>query len=342
MYPTNADGRFDEVIRLTSRTIWLFRPARSGADPPTIVARSSPDVSDVSPAADGRSPLSLRDLRAECGSCFGLCCVAPAFAASADFAISKPAGQACPNLRSDFRCGIHDELRPRGFAGCTVFDCFGAGQKLSQVTFGGRDWRAAPGTARQMFSSLMIMRQLHELLWLLTESLTLAPARSLGPKLRAARTEIERLTYGRPDELAALDVGACRGEVNTLLLQVSELVRAQAGPRRPDHRGADLAGRKLRGADLRGANLRGALLIGADLRGADLRLADLIGADLRGADLSGADLTGSIFLTQSQAQAANGDAGTQLPAALTRPEHWAPIATVAAAPAKAGRRPRSR
>ena len=103
-------------------------------------------------------------LRADCGRCFGLCCVAPAFAASADFAIDKAAGQPCPNLRPDFGCGIHDELRPRGFRGCTVYDCFGAGQQVAQVTFGGRDWRGAPHTAGEMFAVFAVMRQLHELL----------------------------------------------------------------------------------------------------------------------------------------------------------------------------------
>jgi uncharacterized protein YjbI with pentapeptide repeats len=68
--------------------------------------------------------------------------------------------------------------------------------------------------------------------------------------------------------------------------------------------------------------LRGAYLIGADLRGADLRVADLIGADFRNADIRGADLTGSIFLTQSQLDAAKGDIDTMLPTALTRPRHW--------------------
>jgi uncharacterized protein YjbI with pentapeptide repeats len=68
---------------------------------------------------------------------------------------------------------------------------------------------------------------------------------------------------------------------------------------------------------LQGANLRG-----ADLKGADLRAADLIGADLRDADLSGADLTDSIFVTQSQLNAAKGDAATKLPPALSRPTHW--------------------
>ncbi|MDT7713980.1 MAG: hypothetical protein QOG46_2943, partial [Pseudonocardiales bacterium] len=54
-------------------------------------------------------------------------------------------------LQSDFRCGIHDNLRRRGFPGCTAYDCFGAGQKVAQVTVAGKDWRSAPHTAKQMF-----------------------------------------------------------------------------------------------------------------------------------------------------------------------------------------------
>lgn len=263
-----------------------------------------------------------RGLRADCENCFALCCVAPAFSASVDFAIDKHAGQACPNLGSDFRCGIHARLRPQGFRGCTVYDCFGAGQKVSQVTFGGQDWRRAPRTAKQMFAVFPIMRDLHELLWYLTEALTLRPARPLHGELGLALEEVERLTRGAPGALEHVDVAACRREVNALLLRVSELVRAEVRHRRRDHRGADLIGARLGGADLRGANLRGAYLIGADLRGADLRTADLIGADLRDADLGGADLTGSVFLIQSQLDAAKGDAETRLPPSLTRPAHW--------------------
>jgi uncharacterized protein YjbI with pentapeptide repeats len=92
--------------------------------------------------------------------------------------------------------------------------------------------------------------------------------------------------------------------------------------RQKDRKGADLIGANLKGADLRGANLRGAYLIGADLTGADLRVADLTGADLRDADLGGADLTESIFLTQSQLNAAKGNADTKLPPQFTRPTHW--------------------
>lgn len=262
------------------------------------------------------------NLLADCGSCFGLCCVALPFAASKDFAVDKKAGQPCVNLRSDSRCGIHTRLRDKGFRGCTVYECFGAGQRVSQVTFGGRDWREDPAAARRMFAVFPVMRQLHELLWYLSEALTAGPARTLHGELRAALEATERLTASDPEALLELDVAAHRAGVNELLLRTSELVRAGVRKKRKEHRGADLMGARLKGADLRGANLRGALLIAADLRGADLRTADLIGADFRDADLRGADLTGALFLTQSQLDAARGDAATVLPASLARPSHW--------------------
>jgi len=284
--------------------------------------RQDPEGSGSAPGAAPQADLA--SLRADCESCFGLCCVVPAFSASADFAISKPAGQACPNLQEDFRCGIHTRLREQGFRGCTVYDCFGAGQKVSQVIFGGQDWRRAPATAKRMFTVFPIVRDLHELLWYLTEALTLPTAAPLHAELSLALQETERLTTSSPEALIGLDVAAHRREVNALLLRTSDLVRARSGRTNADHRGADLIGAKLKGADLTGASLRGAYLIGADLRGADLRTTDLTGADLRGADIRGADLSGSLFLIQSQLDAAKGDADTGLPSSLTRPTHWLP------------------
>ncbi len=269
-------------------------------------------------AADG----GLKLLRADCANCFGLCCVALPFAASADFAATKAAGKPCQNLQADFRCGVHRDLRGLGYKGCTVYDCFGAGQQVSQVTFGGRDWRQEPDSAGRMFEVFPVMRQLNELRWYLTEALERPAARSLRGALRELLGATEALTRQSPQALAELDVAGHRQQVNTLLLRTSELVRAGAPGRPKERRGADLIGARLKGADLRGANLRGAYLIGADLRGADLRLADLIGVDFRDADLRGADLGESLFLTQFQLNAAKGDAATRLPAALTRPAHW--------------------
>ncbi|WP_405359468.1 pentapeptide repeat-containing protein [Kitasatospora sp. NBC_00085] len=279
------------------------------------------------------------NLLSDCGSCFGLCCVALPFAAGADFAVDKSAGTPCRNLRTDFGCGIHARLRDRGFQGCTVYDCFGAGQHVSQVTYGGRSWREEPADAQQMFEVFPVVRQLHELLWYLTEALAFAPARPVHAELRRALEETGRLAAGTPEEILAVDVPAHRQGVAELLLKASELVRA-AVPRRREHRGADLFGARLRGADLRGANLRGALLVAADLSGADLRLADLIGADLRDANLAGADLTEALFLTQAQLNAARGDATTRLPESLTRPGHWPATAPAGGGAAAAAARPR--
>ncbi|MFF5964847.1 pentapeptide repeat-containing protein [Streptomyces collinus] len=263
------------------------------------------------------------ELRGDCERCFGLCCVALPFAASADFAVDKAAGTPCRNLREDHRCGIHAQLRQKGFTGCTVYDCFGAGQQVSQVTFGGRDWRNGPREdARRMFEVFPVVRQLHELLWYLTEALALPAARPVRAELGKALHKTRELTAGTPEELAGLDVAAHRQEVNVLLLRTSELARAGTKGRKKDRRGADLMGARLRDADLRGASLRGAYLIAADLTGADLRGADLIGADLRDADLTDADLTGAFFLTQPQLNAARGSAGTRLPGSVARPGHW--------------------
>jgi hypothetical protein len=249
------------------------------------------------------------ELQADCTNCSGLCCVVPAFVKSSDFAIDKPAGTPCPNLQPDSRCGIHNSLRTQGFAGCAVYDCFGAGQQVSRLSLG------AAGAIRRA-DVFPVVRALHELLWYLEQALVLAPS----PELERAVVQTSHLARLDAEALVELDVGAHRDRVNPLLLRASELARA--GHPGPDHRAADLIGARLVGADLRGANLRGTRLVGADLTGADLRGADLTGADLRGARLDGADLTGAIFLTQAQLDSARGNGRTTLPATRGRPAHW--------------------
>ncbi|MEC0169524.1 pentapeptide repeat-containing protein [Paenibacillus graminis] len=268
-------------------------------------------------------------LQSNCESCFGLCCAALPFAVSSDFAIDKNAGQPCPNLRKDFRCGIHTGLRANGFRGCTVYECFGAGPKVSHITFNGRDWREAPETAAQMFEVFPVMRHLHELLCYLTEALLLPAAQPIRSQLHSALEQTERLTLLPAEALLKVDVYTHRAEINELLLRTSELAREASrrqlhnAPKRPKiYRGADLIGAKLKKADLRCVSLRGAYLIAADLSGADLRGADLIGADFRDTNLCGADLRDTLFLTQSQLNAAKGDILTQLPDRFVHPEHW--------------------
>ena len=265
-------------------------------------------------------------LRADCGDCAGLCCVALAFARSADFPIDKAAGEACENLDDDFACRIHPQLRERGFKGCTVFDCFGAGQRVTRRTGRAQAWAGRPPAVQgQTFALFGRTRQLHELLWYLDEAQSLGLDRALTDRANAAYAEIDELAGADADRLLSTDLAPVWRRVDDLLAQVSRTARDGAAgaqhPRHVDPR-ADLLGADLSDTDLRGANLRGSCLIAADLHGADLRRADLLGADLRDTDLSGADLSSALFVTQSQISAAGGDVRTRIPARLRRPLHW--------------------
>nr|WP_258067776.1 pentapeptide repeat-containing protein [Pseudoclavibacter sp. RFBI5] len=267
--------------------------------------------------------------RSDCANCVALCCSALAFSRGDDFAHEKPAGKPCRNLDENLGCGIHSALLERGYRGCTVFECHGAGQRVTQETFGGGDWREGDDLREAMFAVFPLVRQLHEVLWLLAEARRRTADRSL---LRRIDTLFDQVDA----QAASPDLASLRAAVETsrpaageLLGAVSREVRRMHVPRRRasgawsriEPRGVYL-GTDFSGSDLRAVELRGALLIAAKLRGADLRWADLLGADLRDAELHGADLRHVLHLTQPQLAAAFGDDATQLPESLTRPRHW--------------------
>lgn len=276
------------------------------------------------------SSSNINNFRVDCSKCFGFCCTALYFSASEGFPTNKEAGKPCINLQSDFRCSVHKSLREKGLKGCTAYDCFGAGQRVAQVTYGGKCWREAPESSKEMFEVFLIMRQLHEMLWYLSEALTLQPAQLIKDQLISMYNQTESLTDLSPKALISLDVDAHRTKVNSLLLQTSELVRAKfRSMQKSSSRGKTpktgrfgFMGADLRKSNLIGADLRGALLIAANLSGTDLSGADLIGADLRDTDLSGANLKDAIFLTQGQINSAKGDSKTGLPLSIVRPSHW--------------------
>ena len=254
-------------------------------------------------------------LAADCSQCFGLCCVLLPFSAASGFGADKASGDPCHHLRGDDRCEIHAELRERGWPGCATFDCFGAGQQVSQVTYGGVSWREHDDLG-EMAAVLSVVRQLHEMLFHLAE----VEQRTPDAEAARIRGELVGLTGATPVELLGLDVDELREQVGEVLRSASR--RLRSGTTARDLGRADLAGRDLRGEELAGADLRGAVLIGADLRGVRLGPADLLGADLRDTALHGTDLEQVVFLTQPQVNAGRGDGSTALPRRLTRPAHY--------------------
>ena len=257
-------------------------------------------------------------LVSDCASCAGLCCVLLPYAAVSGFGADKAGGTPCGHLTAENRCGIHDRLRQDGWTGCTVFECFGAGQQTTRVTYAGRSWRDPVTDRGEMAAVFSVLRLVHEMLWHLEEALLRSPA----PALQERYDELAALAARPPQDLLALDLDPLLEAVGDQLGEASVVVRGTAAA--TDHPRADLAGRDLRTSDLRDADLRGALLLGVDLRGADLGRADLLGADLRGADLRGADASQALFLTAPQVAAARGDGATRLPPRLAAPSWWLP------------------
>ena len=254
-------------------------------------------------------------LEPDCAKCVGLCCVALPFRESHGFAFAKDAGEPCHNLGSGYGCTIHAVLRQQGMSGCTTYECFGAGQHVTQAVYAGGSWRDQDDSGEEMFAVFAVVQRLHEMLVLLDQAVALLPELDVV----RLRESIEGHTRGRPDQILDVELGELAGPVGDVLRSVSRSVRAPEGAAWSGH---DLAGQDLRGAALADADLRGALLLAADLRGASLTRTDLLGADLRDADVSGADLSAALFLTQPQLNAARGSASTLLPAELRRPVAW--------------------
>jgi len=138
---------------------------------------------------------SPSELVADCSRCAGLCCVLLPFRAADGFGTDKPGGTPCTNLLVDNRCGIHERLDESGWAGCTAYDCQGAGQQVTTVTYAGRDWRSGEVNLAEMAAVFSVMRVLHGML------------AELG-SASATYADLVALTRTTPDELLALDLEA--------------------------------------------------------------------------------------------------------------------------------------
>src|SRR4051794_27444669 len=155
--------------------------------------------------------------------------------------------------------------------GCTTYECFGAGQHVTQVVYAGATWRGSADGGAEMFAVFAVVQRLHEMLVLLDQAAALAA----DPAVDRLRERVAGHTVGRPEELLGVDLDQLAAWVGESLRGVSRSVRDADGE---SWSGADLAGQDLRDARLADADLRGALLLAADLRGAVLARTDLLGA----------------------------------------------------------------
>lgn len=267
-------------------------------------------------SAKGLSALRAK-LAIDCAACSGLCCVALYCAKTDGFPEDKVAGLPCKNLLPDFCCAIHSQLAPRKMRGCMAYECFGAGQLVTQLYGPDTNWQTQPNRADEMFHVFSIVFQLRQLLWYLIEARSAASGRQVIADAEALILEHERLTSQPPAQLRAPDVEAYRYRVNTLLKKVvASITTRPFGERR------DYLGKHFRGANLDGADFSMSLMIAANLEGCSLRGTCFLGADMRDASIKNTDVSQCVFLTQMQVNAARGNAHTVLPPGLTRPTAW--------------------
>jgi hypothetical protein len=132
----------------------------------------------------------MNRFRADCSRCCGLCCVAPAFLAVQGFGEDKPADTPCRHLTHIGHCTVYAERAAVGYTACAGFDCFGAGQWITQDLFAGARWTDSVEIGEQMFAAYRYWAPRFEAAALLDASLPLVrdEARCL------INTSIDRLT----------------------------------------------------------------------------------------------------------------------------------------------------
>jgi len=168
------------------------------------------------------------DLVPDCGNCVAICCVVTSFDASPEFAIDKPAGRRCPHLSRSYRCTIHRERELLGFSGCIAYDCYGAGQKVT------RTFAARPDADGERAEAFLALREIHELLWLLTEAEKICPEPSSGLRIAIAREveTLDRIAAGPMEELGRVNLPFRRRAAASLLRRVGALLGDRENGRR--------------------------------------------------------------------------------------------------------------
>lgn len=259
------------------------------------------------------------NLKIDCEKCSGLCCVALYCTKTDGFPGNKEAGIPCKYLMSDFRCSIYSKLSEQNMRGCIAYDCFGAGQKVTQDLYPNVAWNTRREKANEIFEVFLIVFQVYQMEWYLLESLSLVTDKQIQSIIEALISENEQITNRPSEEILKFDIEKYRLKVNQLLKQVSDMITPDSDD---EAHSKDCIGRNFRKANMNAKNFSKTLMIGANLEGCSLQGTNFLGADMRDANVKNTDLSSCVFLTQMQINSAKGNRNTKLPKNLTYPDLW--------------------
>ena len=261
------------------------------------------------------------ELKIDCSNCSGLCCTALFFSKLDGFPEDKIAGKPCVNLQKDFRCKIHDELIKRKMKGCIGYDCFGAGQKVTQAIYPNTNWLTESAKAKEIYEVFLVVFQLHQILYFLAEAKTIIAAKELWKDIDAFIAEGREISKSTPQEILSFDRNEYRKQVNECLKKVSNLIKISANHNKDEHE-ENFIGKRYKGKNFDGKDFSMSLMIAASFEGCSFHGANFLGADTRDTNFSSADLSEAVFLTQGQVDSAKGNSDTKLPGRLCRPVSW--------------------
>ncbi|MCB9586231.1 MAG: hypothetical protein H6718_12585 [Polyangiaceae bacterium] len=168
------------------------------------------------------------ELVTDCAQCLGVCCVATSFEQSDEFAHAKAPGERCRYLTSNSRCSIHSERERRGYSGCVLYDCNGAGPRVSAAL-------PLPEQAGDRHAAFLVVRQIHALIALVRHAADLVC--KSHPLLAARLSTHEALLVRSVNEAiqapGSVDVESLSSSTHALLREVGgslgdrELARRQ-------------------------------------------------------------------------------------------------------------------
>ena len=226
------------------------------------------------------------NLKIQCHECHGLCCVALYFSKIDGFPEDKLAGNPCNHLLDNNHCHIYNSLKEMKMKGCMIYDCFGAGQIVSQKL---PSWRSSEN-AMVIFGVFQKVVQLQQMLSYLID------AYHIHPNFQLEQLILENLKV-RENVLnnSTVDLDKYHQKVSQRLKEICQQYTHDLSMR---------------------------IMIGEDFRGKDCCNYVFLGTDLRDAKVENADLSQSLFLTQIQLNGCHGNRYTKIPKNLLRPRTW--------------------
>lgn len=248
----------------------------------------------------------LESLKIECQECLGICCTALYFSKIDGFYEDKKAGQDCINLDSQHRCKIYQELLVKNSKGCKIYDCFGAGQKVTQM------YLNRQVVDQEVCKIYLIMYQLYQMLWYLLQ------AKNYGQKqVNGSLQTIQEIIQLSAKEILQTNIDTIIKEAKMALKKASDTLTAIDVTKKQTYFQKDLSFKNLDHKDFSMT-----IMIASNLEGSSLDKTNFLATDIRDTNIKNTDMSNCLFLTQGQINSAIGNQNTQLPSYLTKPETW--------------------